>query len=205
MATGIYRIRNNTNGKCYIGSSVDLEMRKAEHFRYLRGGYHANRKLQAAYNKYGEDAFVFDVIEACDKRSLLTREQYYLDQLNFDSNYNIARVAGSPMMDRKHTAESKASMSINTSGSKNPMYGVPSPMTGKTHSDEVKQRISDHHSGTGNPMYGKSGALSPTSKKVIVDGVQYDSVTLAGQALGVSRKVVEYRIKSEKYPGYQNV
>lgn len=203
MACGIYRIRNNMNGKCYIGSSVNLEMRKAEHFRYLRGSYHANRKLQAAYNKYGEDAFVFDVIEACDKRSLLTREQYYLDRLNFDSNYNIARVAGSPMMDRKHTAESKASMSINTSGSKNPMYGISPKNKGVPHTDEVKQRISEHHSGAGNPMHGKSGALSPTSKKVIVDGVQYDSLTLAGVAIGVSRKVVEYRIKSENYPGYQ--
>lgn len=202
MASGIYRIRNILNGKVYIGSSRNLEFRMKTHFIELRGGYHANIKLQRAFDIDG-GSMVFEIIELVSIDDLLVVEQSYLDRLDFRSNYNIAVVAGSPMKDRKHTDWSKLSMSINTSGSKNPMYGIPSPMTGHRHTNAVKQQISKHHTGSGNPMFGKSGALSPTSKKVIVDGVQYDSITLAGISVGVSRKVVEYRIKSVKYPGYQ--
>lgn len=201
MASGIYQIRNTLNDKVYIGSSVDMEFRKAEHFRYLRGGYHANVKLQRAFDLDG--SLMFEILELVPVDDLLVVEQRYLDQLDFRSNYNIATTAGSPMKNRKHTDESKQRMSVNTSGDKNPMFGVPSPMTGHRHTNAVKQQISKQHTGSGNPMFGKSGALSPTSKKIIVDGVQYDSITLAGIAVGVSRKVVEYRIKSVKYPGYQ--
>jgi group I intron endonuclease len=205
MTAGIYRIQNLIDGKMYIGSSKDMEFRRKEHFRYLAGGYHANQKLQSAFNKYGRSCFSFHFLEEYegDTPGLLELEQSYLDKLDFRSNYNIALIAGAPMAGLRHTDDAKYRMSVNTSGEKNPMFGVPSPMAGKNHTEEVKQKISDHHTGSGNPMFGKSGALSPTSKKVIVDGIQYDSLTLAGQSLGVTRKVVEYRIKSEKYQGYR--
>lgn len=227
MASGIYQIRNPLNDKVYIGSSIDMVRREKRHFDELLRKCHVNPKLQAAYNKYGIENFVFELVEECPIPDLLIREQHYLDQLDFESNYNIALVAGSPMRGRKHsdetrsklraaraknpssnmkgkkqTDDAKRRMSINTSGEKNPMFGVPSPMTGRNHSDDVKQKLSEMRSGSGNTMFGKSGSLSPTSKKVIVDGIQYDSITLAGMAIGVSRKVVEYRIKSDKYPGY---
>lgn len=227
MASGIYQIRNILNSKVYIGSTQNFTQREKRHFERLVRNGHANPKLQSAFNKYGADNFVFEVIEECSIPNLLVREQHYLDQLDFESNYNLALVAGSPMRGRKHSDETKIKlkisrakhdvngmrgkkqtehaknqMSINSSGDKNPMFGVPSPMTGKKHTDVVKQKLSESRTGSGNTMYGKSGALSPTSKKVIVDGIQYDSLTLAGKAIGVSRKVVEYRIKSDKYPGY---
>ncbi|MNV88735.1 NUMOD3 motif (2 copies) [compost metagenome] len=85
------------------------------------------------------------------------------------------------------------------------MFGVPSPMTGKNHTDDVKRKLSEMRTGSGNTMYGKSGSLSPTSKKVIVDGIQYDSLTIAGEAIGVGRKTVALRIKSEKFPSYRYV
>lgn len=228
MAAGIYRIRNTTNGKIYVGSSQNFEKRRKTHFYRLGLGTHANPKLQAAYNKYGVDSFVFEIIELCEVETLLEREQFYIDSMVFEESYNLARFAGSPMRGRKHsdqtrtklkaaraqnpssnmkgkshTDDAKYRMSINTSGEKNPMFGVPSPMTGKNHTEEVKQNLSKQRTGSGNTMYGKSGSLSPTSKKVIVDGVQYDSLTLAGAALGVDRKVVANRIKSEKYQGYR--
>lgn len=230
MASGIYQIRNTVNGKIYIGSTQSFAKRRKRHFDLLCSTSHPNPKLQAAFNKYGIDAFVFEPLEECSVSELLSVEQRYLDALDYGENYNLALIAGSPMRGRKHsdaarakmvaaqskrtangmrgklhTEDAKRRMSINTSGTKNPMYGVPSPMTGKTHSDEVRQKISEHHSGSGNPMYGKSGALSPTSRKVMVGGIQYDSLTLAGLAIGVSRKVIEYRIKSDKYPEYSYV
>ena len=59
----IYSIRNNINGKLYIGSAIGHYRRKAQHFYLLRRGLHWNKHLQSSYNKYGESIFEFIVIE----------------------------------------------------------------------------------------------------------------------------------------------
>lgn len=77
--SGIYQIRNLVNGKVYVGSAVNLRTRRNRHFSYLRNNCHANRKLQNAFNKYGEENIVFEVVEiVADKYNLLEREQYYI-------------------------------------------------------------------------------------------------------------------------------
>lgn len=53
MEAGVYVIKNNVNGKQYVGSSIDLHMRRIQHFSKLRCGKHINSHLQNAYNKYG--------------------------------------------------------------------------------------------------------------------------------------------------------
>ena len=59
--SGIYRIRNLTNNKFYIGSAVNLNKRKNQHFHYLRNNKHHNKPLQNSYNKYGESSFIFNM------------------------------------------------------------------------------------------------------------------------------------------------
>lgn len=89
---GIYRIRNLVNGKCYVGSSVNIRKRWHVHRSYLTRGVHHNRYLTAAWNKYGQDAFTFEVIEYCAKESLIEREQHYIDTLR--PEYNLSPTAG---------------------------------------------------------------------------------------------------------------
>lgn len=119
--SGIYRIINNANGRVYVGSAVNLERRRWDHFKSLKGGYHRNRFMQRAWDKYGEDQFSFEVIEYVDDKELLIeREQLHLDQLSFevgDPNkcYNICSVAGS-LLGTKRTAESRAKMSAAAMG-----------------------------------------------------------------------------------------
>ena len=36
MKSGIYKIRNLVNGKIYVGSAVDFDKRKREHFNLLK-------------------------------------------------------------------------------------------------------------------------------------------------------------------------
>ena len=99
FAMGVYKIRNLISGKFYIGSTVSFRNRRDAHFKELRSGVHNNRRLQAAFNKYGENAFVFEPIEIIDHEDkLLEREQYYLDTLlPFGrSGYNISKLAGEP-------------------------------------------------------------------------------------------------------------
>lgn len=57
--SGIYSFLNLVNGKRYVGSSVDLYNRL--HVHNLK-----NNKAQNAWNKYGEDNFIYNIIEFCD-------------------------------------------------------------------------------------------------------------------------------------------
>jgi group I intron endonuclease len=85
---GIYRIRNLVNNKCYIGSSKNINRRWHRHKCGLRNNHHENVILQRAWNKYGEENFVFEVIEECDLSILLETEQKYLD---LNPKYNIGK------------------------------------------------------------------------------------------------------------------
>ena len=89
MIIGIYKIQNKQDGKCYYGSSLNIKKRFAQHLKTLRNNTHHNTHLQRAWNKYGEDAFVFEVVEECVSDCILIREQHYLNT-NMDG-YNIGR------------------------------------------------------------------------------------------------------------------
>lgn len=86
---GIYKIRNIVNNKLYIGSSCRMQKRKTEHLYDLRRNKHHSPKLQNAWNKYGENNFVFEVIEEVEK-NLIIREQFWIDTLTPD--YNILTI-----------------------------------------------------------------------------------------------------------------
>lgn len=59
----IYRIVCLVTKKCYIGQTFYFERRKREHLNELRKGTHWNTHLQAAFNKYGKENFVFEILE----------------------------------------------------------------------------------------------------------------------------------------------
>lgn len=86
---GIYKISNIQDGKCYYGSSGNIEKRFALHLKTLHNNTHHNAHLQRAWNKYGEDTFIFEVVEECVADQVLVKEQYYLDN-NIDG-YNIGK------------------------------------------------------------------------------------------------------------------
>lgn len=92
-SSGIYKIENLVNGKCYIGSAVAFVRRFSSHKSMLNSGKHDNSHLQRAFNKYGQDAFVFSVVEVVKDSSVLCqREQYHLDLLRSQGIecYNMA-------------------------------------------------------------------------------------------------------------------
>lgn len=124
--SGIYQIKNLINNKIYIGCAFLLGNRKWRHFKELRLNIHSNSKLQNAFNKYGEENFVFEIIELCEKKILIEREQYYLNTLlhadiedsYFDKNgYNICRVAKNSA-GFKHSEETKIKISKTQMGKK---------------------------------------------------------------------------------------
>lgn len=90
---GVYKITNKINDKFYIGSSNNVEHRWYQHKIQLRAGEHPNAHLQHAWNLYGEDNFIFEIIERCLPEIQFEREQHYLDTLNpfDDRGYNVVR------------------------------------------------------------------------------------------------------------------
>lgn len=89
---GVYQIRNLVNGKIYVGSSRNLKQRKTSHFSKLRKQVHDNAHLQAAYNKYGKENFIFEILEFTSEQDAPTREAHYiatLGVLNSNIGYNL--------------------------------------------------------------------------------------------------------------------
>jgi group I intron endonuclease len=90
---GIYEILNLVNGKRYLGSAVHLPRRWTLHQADLRRGEHHSSKLQRAWNKYGEAAFVFKPLLVCTPKDLTFYEQRCFD--GYKPEYNICPTAGS--------------------------------------------------------------------------------------------------------------
>ena len=87
MPACIYCIKNNINGHCYIGQTINYAQRKSKHLSSLRLNNHCNKHLQNAYNKYGEQNFSFSIIEEINDYSIIgEREAYWIDKLGY---YNI--------------------------------------------------------------------------------------------------------------------
>jgi group I intron endonuclease len=75
MECVIYKIENKVNGKVYIGQTrVGFSARSYAHRRALNKKEHNNDYLQRAWDKYGEENFVFSVIEECAIDELDTKE-----------------------------------------------------------------------------------------------------------------------------------
>lgn len=112
---GIYAIVNHASEKAYVGSTASSFSRRwAVHKCGLCHGRHHNPHLQAAWNKYGEDAFEFMICEHVkgareDPGRLIKREQYWLDEFKMICPvYNYGAMAQHPMLGRKHTVETRA-------------------------------------------------------------------------------------------------
>jgi group I intron endonuclease len=136
---GIYSIRNTIDGKIYIGSTLgSFKQRFNSHKSALRHNKHGNPHLQRVWNKYGEDSFEFNIIEAIESPAdVITAEQFYLDVFYGDMCYNIRAVAESNKgiirsqeTKRKHSITMKLRYGKDSKVAKdrsNRMKGVPQP------------------------------------------------------------------------------
>ena len=135
MNCGIYKITNTITNKCYIGSSIDINIRWNQHRNALKSNKHHSKKLQRSYNIHGEENFNYEIIEECDKDNLLIREQYYIDLLDgYKNGYNSVPKAENNF-GMRHTDETKEILREKSKGNKNRL--------GMTFTDESKRKISD--------------------------------------------------------------
>jgi group I intron endonuclease len=112
MNQGIYTITHDKSGKLYVGSSVNIKRRFNRHRNELRKNIHRCAHLQRAWNKYGEEAFVFRIVDLVpDVEKLLLKEQFWIDTTFKTKLYNTCPKAGSPLGMRL-TEEQRKKISI---------------------------------------------------------------------------------------------
>lgn len=80
--SGVYQIINTITGDCYIGSSIDLEKRKREHFYESTWRDKPNKQLYKDMKQYGKDSFLFRPIRLCDPEDLKKYEQAAIEKYN---------------------------------------------------------------------------------------------------------------------------
>lgn len=95
---GIYKISNKINGKVYIGESLDIEKRWAEHISSLDNNKHHSYKLQSDWARFGKDNFDFVIVEEVEKKEsiykttmqLIYVEWKYINEYDSINNgYNV--------------------------------------------------------------------------------------------------------------------
>ena len=143
----IYKVTNTVNGKAYIGQTIhDAEKRRIRD--HLTGNVSGSRLVKRAIEKYGKDAFTYEIlhdgiipeflnaleIEAIAKFNTIAPHGY---------NLTTGGEGGSP------SEETCRKISEANKGENHPMYG-------KKHSEETCRRMSEAHKGEKNHNYGKS-------------------------------------------------
>lgn len=167
---GIYMIKNKINDKVYIGSSVDILKRWKDHADALNDllKRKCNDYLHKQWKKYGEENFIFSILEKCDKEDLIIREQYYIDlydSQNRNKGYNINNAGRSQMSYETRKKISKT-------------------MTGIKRSNLVKNKISETRKnnktcyGASNPMSKLSYDEAKLLLNLVKSGVSFDIILM---------------------------
>lgn len=89
--TGIYKITNTKNNKCYVGQAVNLADRWKQHIKRGLGAETATKnKLYPIMKSVGVENFTFEVIEECERDYLDKQEDYWQEYFHAkDYGYSI--------------------------------------------------------------------------------------------------------------------
>ena len=134
------------NNKYYIGSAQSFERRTWQHKYELGKGTHKNPHIQAAWNKYGVDAFVFEILEVIPEgeNQLIWENKYLHVHVGKPECYNINTDAIGMRTGILHSEESKAKVSANRVGKH---AGAEHYRYGEVVSEEVRKKIGDAQRG----------------------------------------------------------
>jgi len=201
---GIYRWINKINGNSYVGSAVNLSKRLTSYYSVKELAKNT-RPIQDALLKHGHKNFSLEILEYCDKTSLIKREQYYLDLLI--PEYNILKYAYS-VLGYKHTQETIEKLKEKIVSPEHKMI-ISSIHKGKLVSEDTRKKLAAATS-----EYRKTNPLSAEAlanlkaKGILRQGVaisvlntntnetkEFSNQTEAGEFLGISRQAVYNAVK----------
>ncbi|MDR0676617.1 MAG: GIY-YIG nuclease family protein [Elusimicrobiota bacterium] len=136
--TGIYKITNKINKKCYIGQSIDIEKR----WQREKTG-NCNKFLKDDFVKYGIDNFDFEILEECKFEDLNKREKFYIQKFNSkETGYNLTSGGEYSHFGQVLDEKVKRLISIRTKEA--------------LANEDTKRKMSDSHKGEKNANYGKN-------------------------------------------------
>lgn len=176
MPNIIYKIRNLVNGNFYVGSTTSRKERWRTHRNKLRGNRHHCKHLQAAWNKYGEERFIFEVVE---ENILLgdlqaAEDVWLIAHVGETHCYNHGTRSGAPWrgirkelhpnFGKSMSSEAKAAISAAVKH----QWITSDPRTGQKHTEETKALISANrvgkNAGAEHYRYGKTLSLEVRQK-----------------------------------------
>jgi len=146
--SGVYKIINTSNNRIYIGSAKTFKTRHQGHLTSLRKGTHHNKYLQNDFNKCGEDAFEFHVIEIIDGEQA---ERLLIEQKHIDKYYDS--------QDRCYNFKPKAKAKSRSCYSRTP------EQTSKLISENMKRIWSEPKTRTSRNAWKQGTRLSIETKK----------------------------------------
>lgn len=161
----IYLRKNLSNGKCYVGQTVDIKVRQSR-WNNLNHPY-AGKVINAARAKYGIEAFDFEILKECPNEEMNYWEMYYVKEYNSKApnGYNMTDGGDSifEMTDetKKKISESKKGKPAWNKGKKD-IYSeetrrkISESRIGKPLSEEHKKKVSESLKGRPSGMKGKS-------------------------------------------------
>lgn len=65
---GVYQVKNLSNEKVLLGSSLNLEGPLNRHRFMLKIGSHTNKALQKDWNEFGAEKFAFEILEEVQRK-----------------------------------------------------------------------------------------------------------------------------------------
>lgn len=177
----IYRILNTVTGKSYIGKTKQERQRRATHFSMLRKNRHYNKKLQRSFDKHGERAFDFTVLEkGISNGNCSEREIYWINHFDsFQNGYNLT-IGGENGNGNGVSCEWNGVIYASMSDAAIEL-GINRATLGERLS---KGYVCDED------MRGQF-----RNKQVIWNGIKYPSIYAAAKALGINKKTMQTRLE----------
>jgi predicted GIY-YIG superfamily endonuclease len=223
MKGHIYKIVNTVNDKYYLGSSNNITRRWRDHVRNLDNNKHCNTKLQNAWNKYGKDSFVFEVIY--ESENIKEDEQKELDKIDFTVVYNIATTSNGGcgnIINHPDRENIYKRMGLAQRG-KPPTNNIKISIEGKVYNSyhDANKNLSipictiRYRCLSSNILYKNwykldqpkiDNQLYKAGDKqghtIMCEGVEYPSYNEAARAYNMTDTSVRYRVKSKNYPDF---
>ena len=208
---GVYEIESLTNGKKYVGSSIDIKRRWGNHKSMLRRGCHSNPHLQSAWDKYGKKYFMFRVLVYTEPEEGLRLEGLLLAANNHE--YNIGLVATSAMLGRHHSRASRKKISKALKGRAKPPrteehrrnigkaeMGEKHYLYGKHRTEEFRRKLSQANIGSNHPQWISLSEDELEEMKTLREqGYYYKEI---GEVLGITEGTARRRLQGISYSRY---
>ena len=144
---GIYALKNVTNGKVYIGSSVNMHNRRNRHLNDLRSNRHYNNYLQRAWNKSGEENFIFEVLEYVpEENQLIEKEKAWIANSS-NEIYNLMEVVENDFRASMETRKKLSEAGKGRITSEETRQKLSKIFKGRIISEETRQKMSEVRKG----------------------------------------------------------